>query len=421
MIPNQWYPIARTKDLRKKKPTGMTRLGERLVAWRDIDGNAVVQSARCPHKGADLGAGRINRNAVECPYHGFRFGPDGACTAVPCLGRDAHIPKSLRIFNYPVRERHDLVWMWWGERRAEADLPDLDVPPEITRWKGVHITGSWSQPVHYTRYIESMLEFYHAPWVHRGSWFNYLDYMFLYGTARKLGLDGRQRYFEACRVTNHRTEVDADGTTLRSSFELGREDDPDSGEPLKIVFTFPGTVHVINRKFDITMWLTPIDDDHTQVLFRWYEAESLAPYLRSRTLRAAAPGIALGMQRWIGERQDMRVVLGQEPKISQRGESRFVAADEMNARYLSIRAKLIQQAHRDAAPAGPVPAEPAGDPAAHVAPADPAPSNGAAHREAAANGSGVARRGTAAKRRAAAPGGTARRNTVPAGVERDAG
>jgi 3-ketosteroid 9alpha-monooxygenase subunit A len=33
--------------------------------------------ARCAHMGADLGCGRIAGDEIVCPYHNWRYGPDG--------------------------------------------------------------------------------------------------------------------------------------------------------------------------------------------------------------------------------------------------------------------------------------------------------------------------------------------------------
>lgn len=103
MIPDLWYPIAISTDVNTKKPTSLRRLGMQLVLWRDMDGNVVVQDARCPHKGADLGDGRLKGNAVECPYHGFLFNSEGTCTLTPAMGRNARIPGSLKIRSYRYR------------------------------------------------------------------------------------------------------------------------------------------------------------------------------------------------------------------------------------------------------------------------------------------------------------------------------
>ena len=38
MIPNQWYPILESRDLKPGKPVGLTRLGQNLVLWRSATG-----------------------------------------------------------------------------------------------------------------------------------------------------------------------------------------------------------------------------------------------------------------------------------------------------------------------------------------------------------------------------------------------
>lgn len=340
MIPNQWYPILTTDDIRKDRPTGARRMGQELVLWRDVSGRLVCQSARCPHKGANLADGRLKGNSIECPYHGFRYGADGDCKAVPCLGAGARIPSSLKIATYPVRELHGLVWLWWGEDREE--LPEIQAPPEITENAKVYATTHWTRDVHYTRYIESLLEFYHITYVHRDHWFNYIDYLLLYGTPRKLGLDGRERYLAATKIENHKVETE--GTTIRYSFDHCQEDDPANSTHYEITFTFPCMVHVRTEQFEATSWLVPVDDGRTEHILRWYEYPRLAPILGSKKLRRLLPWASLFMEKWVQDPQDVRVMERQEPKISAGGINKFVAVDEMNATYLAMRSRLIQEA-----------------------------------------------------------------------------
>lgn len=352
MIPDQWYPILRSQDVRPNKPTGARRLGEDLVVWRDTAGRLVCQSARCPHKGANLADGRLRGDTLGCPYHDFRFGPDGECKAVPCLGSEARIPKSLRVATYPVRESNGLVWMWWG-RRTDP-LPEVQVPSEVADNPLLHATATWTQPVHYTRYIESLLDFYHVPIVHRDHWFNAFDYVGGSGTPRKLGLDGKQRYFAMTKVENSTLEVE--GTTIRNTFDLCAENDPTNRQHLNVTFTFPCMVHIDAEPFDITVWMTPVDDGHTQVFYRWWEDPHLM-FLRSPRLRRVLPRLALFAQKRVQEVQDMKVVSQVRPRVSERGMNKFVAADELNARYLVMRDRLKREA-------GVLPAEPAAEPAA---------------------------------------------------------
>ncbi|WP_233221459.1 aromatic ring-hydroxylating oxygenase subunit alpha [Streptomyces carminius] len=363
MIRNQWYPILQSEEVGNDSPTGVRRFGEELVLWRDVEGNLVCQGARCPHKGANLADGRMKGDSIECPYHGFRYGSDGACRAVPALGSGARIPGSLRVPTHPVRERFGLVWMWWGEERDV--LPDLPAPREVTENPKVYATKRWTRPVHYTRYIESLLEFYHVTYVHRDHWFNYIDYLLLYGTPSKLGLDGRERYLAATKIANHRVETE--GQTIRYSFDHCQEDDPANTTHYEITFTFPCMVHVRTEQFETTSWLVPIDDGHTEHILRWYEYPQVKPILRFEKLRRVLPWASLYMEKWVQDPQDVRIMERQEPKISAGGINKFIPVDEMNAKYLAMRAKLMQEAGQQEE-AGSEPAGPAGSSGSESAP-----------------------------------------------------
>ncbi|TDD80531.1 aromatic ring-hydroxylating oxygenase subunit alpha [Actinomadura rubrisoli] len=340
MIPNQWYAVLRSQDVGTARPTGAKRMGLEMVFWRDTSGRLICQSARCPHKGANLADGRLRGDTIGCPYHDFRFGTDGTCRLAPCLGTGGRLPRSMRIENYHVRERNGLIWVWWGEDRAV--LPEVRVPPEVGGRDDVHATSAWQQPVHYTRYIESLLDFYHVPVVHRDHWFNVLDYVGWSGTARKLGFDGRRRYLAMTKLVDSRLEVD--GTTLRHFFRLVEEGDPTNSASLAVTFTFPGMVHIHTEPFDVTIWMTPIDEGRTQVLFRWYEDRHLARILRAPGLRRVLPRLALFAQKRVQEVQDMNVVSRIEPRVTGRGVNRLVAADELNAKYVVMRDQLRKEA-----------------------------------------------------------------------------
>ncbi|MBS2534575.1 aromatic ring-hydroxylating dioxygenase subunit alpha [Catenulispora sp. NF23] len=340
MIPDQWYAITRSQDIRNDRPVGVRRLGMDLVLWRSTDGTLVCQSARCPHKGANMADGRLRGDTLGCPYHDFRFDADGRCVLAPCLGSEARIPKSMRLDTHVVREEAGLIWLWWG-RRTEP-LPEVQIPPEVRDKPELYATSSWSQPVNYTRYIESLLDFYHVPVVHRDHWFNWFDYVGWSGTAKHLGLDGRRRYFAMTKVENSRLSVD--GTTLRHDFDLCQEGDPTNRAPMNVTFTFPGMVHIHTEPFDVTIWMTPIDEEHTQVLFRWYEDAHLKKALRLPALRRLIPRMALFAQKRVQEVQDMRVVRQIQPRVTGRQVNRFVAVDELNAKYVVMRDQLKKQA-----------------------------------------------------------------------------
>ena len=48
---NYWYPIAPSYHVHQTA-VGLTRLGERIVVWRDSAGKVHALEDRCPHRGA---------------------------------------------------------------------------------------------------------------------------------------------------------------------------------------------------------------------------------------------------------------------------------------------------------------------------------------------------------------------------------
>ena len=114
-----WYPVCLARDLEAGVPVGRDLLGTRLVAWHAPDGKPVVQTAWCPHLGADLSGGQIVEGRLRCPYHHWSFDGSGACAHIASGDK---IPPAARIFTYPTAEAWGIVWAFNGE------TPDYQVP-----------------------------------------------------------------------------------------------------------------------------------------------------------------------------------------------------------------------------------------------------------------------------------------------------
>src|SRR5258708_17539718 len=114
-----WYPLCLARDLAADKVIGRDFLGTRVVAYRDPAGKPVVQSAWCPHLGADLSVGQIVDGRLRCAYHHWSFDVSGACADIPTGDK---IPAAARIFTYPAAEAWGLVWAFNGEQ------PDFAIP-----------------------------------------------------------------------------------------------------------------------------------------------------------------------------------------------------------------------------------------------------------------------------------------------------
>ena len=124
MIPDQWYAILEPGEVPPGRPVGVTRLGARLVLWRDSQGQLACQGDRCAHRGAAPSKGKVLGDCIECPFHGVQYDATGRCRIIPANGRATPVPDRFRLETYPVREAHGFIcYMWWGKPRQ--DLPPV--------------------------------------------------------------------------------------------------------------------------------------------------------------------------------------------------------------------------------------------------------------------------------------------------------
>ena len=115
-----WFPVASVAEL-GTAPVAVRLLDERLVVYRAA-ARIVVARDLCIHRGVPLSIGRVEGEDIVCRYHGLRFGPDGACRAIP--SEPGAIPTArMRIAVFPVQERFGLVWTSLDPAADPARLP----------------------------------------------------------------------------------------------------------------------------------------------------------------------------------------------------------------------------------------------------------------------------------------------------------
>ena len=157
-----WHPVAYADSV--AAPYATTLLGEPLVLWRDARG--VVHAFRdvCVHRGTALSLGRVEGDEIVCAYHGWRYGADGACTAIPQLAEPTCVPSRARAVTYHTRERYGIVW-------AALDAPARPIPevPELddAAWRVVR-TGPFAWKCDASRQVENFTDFGHFAFVHPG-------------------------------------------------------------------------------------------------------------------------------------------------------------------------------------------------------------------------------------------------------------
>ncbi len=145
-----------------------TLLGEPLLLGRTREGSVFALKDICPHRGIPLSCGRFDGSEVECCYHGWRFGADGRCTAIPSLfeGQDFDISK-IRVMAYPAREVQGNIWVFFG--KDESAAPGPPEIPEIGE-RRPELFESIRVPAAIDHAVVGLMDPAHGPFVHRSWW-----------------------------------------------------------------------------------------------------------------------------------------------------------------------------------------------------------------------------------------------------------
>lgn len=121
--PNSWIQIGWTEEVKRGQVKPVRCLGRELVIFRGEDGRARVLDAYCPHLGAHLGVGGgVVGDELRCPFHGWQFDGEGACTKIPYAKK---IPGRARIEAWTVREVNGQIFVWHD---SEGRAPWFEVP-----------------------------------------------------------------------------------------------------------------------------------------------------------------------------------------------------------------------------------------------------------------------------------------------------
>ena len=84
--------------------------GRDLAVWRARDNTVHCVDNRCPHRGMRLSFGFVRGNRLNCIYHGWQYGVDGACQYIPAHP-ELTPPASLCVPTLDCDEGNGLVWI----------------------------------------------------------------------------------------------------------------------------------------------------------------------------------------------------------------------------------------------------------------------------------------------------------------------
>jgi phenylpropionate dioxygenase-like ring-hydroxylating dioxygenase large terminal subunit len=327
VIPNQWYVVLESHQV-KSRPVGVTRMGEKLVFWRDETGRVACLRDTCLHRGVQLSKGKVIQGRLQCPFHGFEYDPSGRVTLIPANGKTASVPKVFRAPGYPAHEAHGFIWIWWGEQPPENLAPPRFFDDIAEDFSYGSLQDAWK--VHYSRVIENQLDVVHLPFVHHNT----------IGSGGRTLVEGpvvkwvdEEMFFF---YVYNRTD---DGSRPRKPSEMPP---PDPERDFKLGFIFPNLwQNYISKDARVLAAFVPVDQENTLLVLRFYQR-----FLRLPVLRELVNWLAMPFNRYIAH-QDRRVVQTHQVKASAyKSGEKLITGDLPIVEYRRRRAELFSDTWR---------------------------------------------------------------------------
>ena len=153
LFTESWFPVCMSSELSVGQVLGRSFLDGRVAIFRGEDRVAQVFSAYCPHLGADLAAGKVVGNRIQCGFHLWEFNPEGWCEKT---GLGDPPPQTACLYKFHSVEKFGLVWAfngdepWWeipDYPKAEDEISfsvNYDVPAiPVDPWVVCANTPDW--------------------------------------------------------------------------------------------------------------------------------------------------------------------------------------------------------------------------------------------------------------------------------------
>jgi choline monooxygenase len=262
-----WQLVARADELSRVGDfVPATIVDEPVVITHGLDGELRGFYNVCRHRAGQVALTRGNRKSLQCRYHGWTYGLDGALRACPEMeGTEGFRKEDFGLV--PIRVAR------WGPfvfANLDPGAPTLDevmgaIPDEVAR-AGYDVDSmrlverrDYVIECNWKVYVDNYLEGYHLPIAHPGL-FKELDY-------------------DAYRVETFRyhSKQHAPIRELRPGEELGRDRrylrSADGEEDALYYWIFPNTMLNVYQDNMSSNVILPLGVDRTLTIFEWFYAE----------------------------------------------------------------------------------------------------------------------------------------------------
>ncbi len=227
------------------------RDGDRLRGFHNV----------CLHRAGPVAQGCGKRKTLQCRYHGWTYGLDGALLRAPEMeGTEGFRPDEMHLVPVQVAEWGPLVFA-----NLDGKAPPLPEVPGGVPQRGAacgcermrYVTSKhWDIECNWKVYVDNYLEGYHLPVVHPG-------------LHKELDYDQYRvephRYFSI----QHAPLRPVHGGTADRRYDPAKADVPEA----VYVWLFPNVMLNVYMGQMQTNVVIPLGHDRTRVVFDWYAAE----------------------------------------------------------------------------------------------------------------------------------------------------
>ena len=262
-----WQLAGRLKDLERPGDfVPVTILDEPVVLVRDIDGQLRGFYNVCRHRAGQVALSRGNRKSLQCQYHGWTYGLDGALRTAPEMDDAVGFDRA----DFGLRPVRVAAWGPFVFANLDPDGPELSevmgaIPDEVSA-SGYDIDRmslverrEYVVECNWKVYVENYLEGYHIPIAHPAL-FKELDY-------------------DAYSVETFRwySKQHAPVRELKAGEVHGRDRrfirSPDGEDEALYYWLYPNTMFNIYPDNMSMNLVIPLSADRTLTVFEWYFAE----------------------------------------------------------------------------------------------------------------------------------------------------
>jgi 3-ketosteroid 9alpha-monooxygenase subunit A len=119
-----WHCLGLLDTYRDGKPHAVEAFGTKLVVFGGSEGRLSVLDAYCRHMGGDLTQGSVKDGNIACPFHDWRWSPEGRCVGIPYAKR---VPLRARTRAWTTLEKNGMLFVW-NDPEGNPPPPEVEVP-----------------------------------------------------------------------------------------------------------------------------------------------------------------------------------------------------------------------------------------------------------------------------------------------------